>query len=117
VVSRWSWSPLKSQDHVLGSKTGLETKTCDLNSVLVSNILLLVSHSWSCQSVADLGVVHPVLVLNLKFYHRKFIHISDRSSEKVGRWTRAEGEGSGRGLASCPDMGVRGCHPGKFLKM
>jgi len=28
-------------------------------------VQVLVAHSWSCQSVADFGVVHPVLVLNL----------------------------------------------------
>ena len=34
-------------------------------------VLVLVLHSWSWQSVADLGVVHSAVVLNLKFCDRK----------------------------------------------
>jgi len=37
--------------------------------------LVLVSHSWSRQSIADLGVVHHVLVLNLKSHYCKLIHV------------------------------------------
>jgi len=44
-------------------------------------VLVLVSHSWSRQSVADLGAVHPVLVLNF-FHHCKLIQIGLTLLEK-----------------------------------
>jgi len=49
-------------------------------------VLILVSHSWSWQSVADLGVVRSVSVLNLKLHLRKLIHITiTRYSKLIGR--------------------------------
>ena len=64
-----------SQDHAFGRVT---ENHC-MVSILVSEAYglglgLLASHSRSWQSVADLSVVHPVLVMNLKFYHHKLIH-------------------------------------------
>jgi len=68
------------QDHGFG----LKIKTCGLRllafgfgpkiSGLALTNLVLVSHSWLQQSVADLGVVHPTLVLNSKFHQYKLIH-------------------------------------------
>jgi len=45
----------------------------------------LALYSWSWQSVAVLGVVSPVLVLNLKFHRCKLIHIT------IARYSKLSG--------------------------
>jgi len=61
----WVSRPLfGSRDHGLGPVSIVKT------AVL---ILTLVLHCWSWQSVADVGVIHPVLVLNVKLHHPKLI--------------------------------------------
>jgi len=47
-----------------GLENGFETKSCGLGLSLGHEELglVLVSHSWSWQSVADVGAVHPILV-------------------------------------------------------
>jgi len=70
---------LLSEGHLQGC--GLE--------ISVSKSTVLVSHSWSWQSAADLGVVRPVSVLNFKFHHHKLNHIVITCYSKL----TAEGHG------------------------
>jgi len=74
-VAFWD-PPSGSKNAVLVSKS--------LVLVLKSMVLflVLVSHSWSWQYVAD-DVVHPTLVLNLRFHHQELIHIMNKCYSKL----------------------------------
>jgi len=63
-----------SQDHGLGLEIGPTQKIVVSVLVSKSTLLVLVSHIWSWQSVADLGVLRAVLVWNLKFRHHNLIN-------------------------------------------